>query len=149
MIGLKFKIKNEYDKVLNKIFHNIDCSDCKWKIVNEEVLGRKGKDFFTKYEYEDEEFQEIIKSEYYPIFLNLQMFYKNHNVTKLNSYDDFIKSPCELVLFITDNIYVDIFIKNQNIIEKIYKNAIHFDYASIEYIKEKKEMDRLLSLHSN
>ncbi len=149
MIGLKFKIKNEYDKVLNKIFHDIDCSDCKWKIVNEEVLGKKGKAFFTKYEYEDEEFQEIIKSEYYPIFLNLQMFYKNHNVTKLNSYDDFIKSSCELILFITDNIFVDIFIKNKNMIEKIYENAIHFDYANIEYIKEKKEMDRLLSLHSN
>ena len=149
MKGLKFKIKNEYDKVLNKIFYGIDCSDCKWKIVSEEVLGERGQEFFTKYEYEDEEFRKIIKSEYYPIFLNLQMFHKSQNITKLNSYNDFLKSSCELALFITDNIYVDVFVKSQNTMKKIYENAIYFDYTNIEYIKEGREMDRLLSLYTD
>lgn len=149
MIGLKFEINNRYDKVLSKIFDNIDCSNYKWKIANEEVLGKKGQGFFTKLEYKNSEFQEIIKKEYYPIFLNLQMFHKNNKIVNLDNYNQFFNSSCELVLFITDSIFVDIYGKNQDILRKIYDNAMNYHYMNLEYIKDSKEMDRLFSLYSD
>lgn len=56
MIGLKFEIENKYDTFLGKIFKNIDFKNSFWKIVNEEVLIEKGKDFFEKRIYSDSEF---------------------------------------------------------------------------------------------
>ena len=48
MIGIKFLIKNEYDIILNKIFHGIDCSNFRWKIEDEEVLGEHVEFFLIK-----------------------------------------------------------------------------------------------------
>ena len=48
MIGIKFVIKNEYDIILSKILYDIDCSNFRWKIEDEEVLGEQGKSFFAK-----------------------------------------------------------------------------------------------------
>lgn len=149
MIGLKFKIKNEYDTILNKLFHGINFSDYKWKIVDEEVLGMKGQEFFIKYEYDNNEFQAMIQKEHYPIFLNLQIFPRNSSIIDFKNYGQFLKSSCELVLFITDNIFVAIFVKDGELLEKIYKNVINYNYTNIEYIRDSKEMSRLLSLYSD
>ena len=46
MIGIKFLIKNEYDIILNKIFHGIDSSNFRWKLEDEEVFGEYGEFFF-------------------------------------------------------------------------------------------------------
>lgn len=136
MIGIKFLIKNEYDIILNKIFQGIDCSNFRWKIEDEEVLGEQGKSFFVKTDYSDNEFQNMIQKEHYPIFLNLQMYYKNSDVNDIKNYDQFLTSSCQLILFIVDNIFVEIYAKNQTILEKISKNAVDFDFSNIEYINE-------------
>ncbi len=46
MLGIKFKIPNLYDIVLNKILENIDLDDYIIKIEEEEVLGQNGCFFF-------------------------------------------------------------------------------------------------------
>lgn len=147
MIGLQFKIENKYDKVLNKIFYNINCSNYKWEIINEEVLGLKGQDFFLKNEYDDYEFQRIIKNNHYPIFLTLKMTSKTFDNSNFKNYNQFLNSTCELILFITDSIFVDLYVKNQVMLEKIYKNLISFGYTNIKYINNENEFDRLLSLN--
>ena len=86
MIGLKFKIKNEYDTILNKILHNIDCSQYKWKIEEEEVLTHSTNsdnyNFFIKDKYTNDEFQKLIKKIHYPILFNIQIIKIN---TKIKS----------------------------------------------------------------
>lgn len=146
MIGLKFKIHNEYGNVLSKILDNMNFSNYKWIIAEEEVLGIKGQEFFEKQEYENDEFQEVIQKEYYPIFLNLQMFYQNKEPVIINNYHQYSKSSCELVLLIIDSIFVDIYVKNQDILRKIHENVVKYHYTNIEYMKDNKEMDKLLSL---
>ena len=129
-------LKNEYDIILNKIFHDIDCSNFRWKIEDEEVLGEQGKSFFDKTDYSNNEFQNMIQKKHYPIFLNLQMYYKNSDVNDIKNYDQFLTSSCQLILFIVDNVFVEIYAKNQTILEKISKNAVDFDFSDIEYINE-------------
>lgn len=129
-------LKNEYDIILNKIFHDIDCSNFRWKIEDEEVLGEHVEFFFDKTDYSNNEFQNMIQKEHYPIFLNLQMYYKNSDVNDIKNYEQFLTSSCQLILFIVDNIFVEIYAKNQTILEKISKNAVDFDFSNIEYINE-------------
>ena len=136
MIGIKFLIKNEYDIILNKIFHGIDCSNFRWKLEYEEVLGEHGKFFFDKTDYSNNEFQNMIQKEHYPVHLNIQMYYKNSDVNEINNYDQFLISSCQLIIFIVDNVFVEIYAKNQTILERILKNAVDFDFSNIEYINE-------------
>ena len=57
MFGIKFLIKNEYDIILNKIFHGIDCSNFRWKLEDEEVFGEHGEFFCDKTDYINNDFQ--------------------------------------------------------------------------------------------
>lgn len=136
MIGIKFIIKNEYDKILGKILNDIDCSNFSWKIENEEVLGEKGKAFFNKSYYDDAEFQKIIQKEHYPIHLNLQMFYKSKHLNDIKDYNQFLTSSCQLILFIVDNVFVEIYAKDETILEKISRNAVCYSFSNIEFINE-------------
>ena len=121
---------------MNKIFHGIDCSNFRWKIEDEEVLGEHVEFFFDKTDYSNNEFQNMIQKKHYPIFLNLQMYYKNSDVNEINNYDQFLISSCQLIIFIVDNVFVEIYAKNQTILERILKNAVDFDFSNIEYINE-------------
>lgn len=77
MIGIRFEIENKYDTFLGKIFKDIDFENIFWRVVNQEVFGEKGKEFFTKEIYSVSDFKNLIDSKkYYPIFLTLQLYKK-------------------------------------------------------------------------
>ena len=136
MFGIKFLIKNEYDIILNKIFHDIDCSNFRWKLECEEVFGEHGEFFCDKTDYINNDFQNMVQKKHYTVHLNIQMYYKNSDVNEINNYDQFLISSCQLIIFIVDNVFVEIYAKNQTILEKISKNAVDFDFSNIEYINE-------------
>lgn len=56
------------------------------------------------------------------------------------SYNEFLKSSCQLVLNIVDNIFVDIYVKNDDILKKIYDNAVNFGFMDVSYIKDISEV---------
>ena len=64
------------------------------------------------------------------------MYYKNSDINDIKNYDQFLTSSCQLILFIVDNIFVEIYAKNQTILEKISKNAVNYDFSNIELINE-------------
>ena len=73
--------------------------------------------------YNSKEFQEKIDSDvYYIIFLNLQLFKNGTKIVKINTYKDFVSSDCELILFVTDSKFVQIYSKQSAIINKIKEN---------------------------
>ena len=94
------------------------------------------ENFFDKTYYSNNEFQNMIQKEHYPVHLNIQMYYKNSDVNEINNYDQFLISSCQLIIFIVDNVFVEIYAKNQTILERILKNAVDFDFSNIEYINE-------------
>lgn len=123
MFSIKFNISNSYDKNLKKIFNNINFDNYIWKIEEEEVFGNKSDCFFEKTMYNSKEFQEKIDSDvYYIIFLNLQLFKNGTKIVKINTYKDFVSSDCELILFVTDSKFVQIYSKQSAIINKIKEN---------------------------
>ena len=58
------------------------------------------ENFFDKTYYSNNEFQNMIQKEHYPVHLNIQMYYKNSDVNEINNYDQFLISSCQLTIFI-------------------------------------------------
>ena len=136
MIGVKFKIENEYDNIFYKIFKNIDFHEYDWNIVEDEIYSQTGKNYFDKAHYLNDEFQKLIEyGIYYPVFANIQIYRKQDEVEDIETYSDFINSKCQLVLFITDNEFVDIYSKNENWLNTIYQNAIDNNFENLQYME--------------
>lgn len=150
MIGIKFKIKNEYNNFLNKILLNIDSDDYKWVIVESEVYNQKGLDFFDKNTYLNNEFKPLIEKHiYYTVFSNIQLYNKEDKVDTINNYDDYTKSKCILELFVTDNNFVEIYTKDIKLLEILKNNAIANGFKPIELIKFKENIRKEFSAYKD
>lgn len=135
MISIKFEIPNNYDIILYKIFEDLDLSNSIIKICDEEVINENNDDFFEKTLYSFSEFQKkILETKCYPIFLNLQVYDLKYDSIDIENYDDFLKSNCQLILFITDNTFVEIYSKNIKALESIKKNAIKNNFSNLQCI---------------
>lgn len=138
MLGISFKIPNEYDTILYKILENIELDNqsiC--KIKEDEVLNENGDCFFNNKIYKWIDFEAMIKSKkHYPIFLNLQIYYNSNFLQDINNYSEFLDSECQLILFITDNEYVEVYTKNQNHLNLINKNVIKYNFEDVKYIDQ-------------
>ncbi len=97
--------------------------------------------FFNKEIYLGVDFKEIILQIHYPIFLNLQVYFNNnyHNQT-IKNYEDFLKCECQLILFITDNEFVEVYSKNKNFLKTIKENAIKNNFIDIVDIENKSDV---------
>lgn len=137
MVGIKFQIRNEHDVVLDKIFENIDLKNYFFKITNEEVFDEKGNNFFEQQIYTSLGFRNLIKlRKYYPVFLTLQLYKDNKNMVEIQNYDNYLNSDCELLLYIIDNIFVEIYSKNENYLKVIKHNVLKNKYVNVQDIND-------------
>lgn len=134
MIGVKFKISNEYDSVLYKILKNTNLSSKYIKIFESEVYKKDGNYLFKNDLYSIADFKNTIKEIYYPVFLKLQFYESNVIDEEINNYLEFMKSNCELILFIIDNIFVEIYSKNTVALDTIVNNLKENNYSEIKTI---------------
>ncbi len=150
MKGIRFKIKNEYDNVFYKIFKNIDCNEYAWYIVEDEIYYPAGENYFDKDYYTNSEFQKLIRyGIYYPVFANIQVYRKQDEIENIQIYQDFINSSCQLALFVTDNEFVDIYVKNEKWLNIIYQNAINNNFENIKYIEDDSYIRNKFSAYSD
>lgn len=70
------------------------------------------------------------------MFLILQVFLKDKPIAKIETYDDFKDSDCELLILIHDVEYVEIYIKDNLLSEKVLLNikqmGIKYDVKTLE-----------------
>lgn len=150
MIGLKFKIKNEYNNFLDKILLNIDSNDYKWIVIESEVYTQKGLDLFDTDTYSNSEFKSLIKNHiHYTIFSNIQLYNKDDEVDPINNYDDFLKSKCILELFISDSNFVEIYTKNMKLLEILKNNAVSNEFETIELITSNENAKKVFSAYKD
>ncbi len=139
MIGIRFKIKNEYDNIFYKIFRGIDFENYRWDIVEDEIYSLSGENYFDQASYSNEEFKKLIEDGiYYPVFATIQIYRIQDEVGDIQTYEDFIRSKCQLILFITDNEFVDIYAKNEAWLNVIYRNTKDNNFENIQYIEDNK-----------
>lgn len=151
--GIEFKIPNEYDKYLGKILEKVNDNNYIWKIEETEIYleqnENNNENLFQNNRYSNVEFQERIFSQnYYMIFANIKMYLEEDNI-EINTYEDFIKSKCILILLVTDNEFVEVYSKDQDILDIIYKNAITNKFKDVMYISNNNYKRKKFSAYSD
>ena len=148
-IGMKFKIPNEYGNYLKQILDKIDSDNYTWKIEEAEAYKVELTDLFTMDKYSNYDFKRIISQDrYYTVFTNIKL-YENEDRTIIRNYEDFLNSTCILILLITDNIFVEIYSKSENILKIIYENALENKFTDISYITKKNFKRREFSAYND
>ena len=89
-----------------------------------------------RFAYDGSEFYERIKQEHFVIFPKLQAYFPHDEHDEILSYDDFQKSKCQLLLLIHDCCYVDIYIKDQSMIEELYQYVVNSGCQNVRYIND-------------
>ncbi|MFJ7698662.1 DUF2691 family protein [Lysinibacillus fusiformis] len=140
MRGISFEINKEYGKFLSDIFSNIINPSWYWSVGPGESYkiekGTLGSDLFPpSVSLNGPSFLECISTDaYYLIFADLKAFPNMEEVVEIKSYDDFLKSTCELALLLIDSCYVSIFSKDESITHKLFERAKIFHYTNISYL---------------
>lgn len=89
---------------------------------------------------EGETLRNVIKNnDYYLIFQDLKAFPKGSKPIEIKTYDEFLRSNCELALLVVDSSYTTIYCKNVELVEGLYSNARNQDYTNIEYITDEND----------
>ncbi len=148
-IGMKFKIPNEYGNYLKQILDKIDSDNYTWKIEEAEVYKVELTDLFTMDKYSNYDFKKIISQDrYYTVFTNIKL-YEKEDKTIIRNYENFLNSTCILILLVTDNIFVEIYSKSENILKIIYENALKNKFTDISYITKNNFKRREFSAYSD
>lgn len=150
--GISFEIPNKYGKWIEEMLKPIDITAFDWKIGSGEsykvIDGRLGEELFSSERsvIEGTELNNRINAnQYYIISAELQTFPKNA-VVRVETFEEFMASNCQLVLLVVDSIYVTIYCKNQETIELLNKNAITCAFEDIEYITDENDARTSLSV---
>ncbi|WP_143318592.1 DUF2691 family protein, partial [Clostridium sp. HBUAS56017] len=79
-------------------------------------------------------FRCIQLKDYYLIFADIKAFKNESEITNVDTYDDFINSNCEIALFCTDTIDVELYCKNKVILYNIINNCKNFGVDDIQVL---------------
>ena len=133
VVGIRFEIPNDRGTFIKDIFNGIDIASYRWNIMEEEILFSNGYSLDDDY-YTDEDMVEILDKEMYLISATFQLTKENVITSTIESYDEFVKSECEILFVVIDSSYVDLYAKNLEDIMIVKNNAIKNKYKNIEFI---------------
>ncbi len=134
MIGIRFEIPNDWGNHLKAIFGDVNTSGFNWLVTDEEIYLKGFVELFNKKHYGNAEFEKIISdNEYYLISGNIAAF-KSKKYKDIYSYQDFLHSDCEILMVIVDSVFIDLYVKDYNILQKINDNAYKNNFKNIKFI---------------
>lgn len=134
MIGIRFEIPNEWNNYLSLIFNDVNDKSFNWFISDEEIYLADYSDLFKESIYKNNTFKEVISNNKYYLISGNILAFKSSNFKDINTYEDFQNSDCEILVVVVDSYYVDVYVKNDKILEQIRNNAIDNKFKNIEYI---------------
>ena len=140
--GISFKVPNEYGHLLCKVLDKINIADYHWKITYDQVFKNNSHFLFNDSEYDGKEFKDIIcsaKASYNAFLLSLQGALKKEQNIEVKTYEEYLKSQVLIIMLVADSEWVDIYCKNNSIIEQIKQNAEHNKFDNIEYITDEND----------
>lgn len=113
MIGIEFKLKTSYEKILYDILKNINFNDYQWEIVQEEIYYESNPERHLPSQLSGRELKKEISDngDYLVYFLNLQVYLNSSKTSHIETYDDFLNSDCELILLFSDNEFIEVYTK--------------------------------------
>lgn len=148
MLEIKFEIPNKYGRILNTVFENIDLSNKNIHLQYDDAFDKNNNYVFEEDNYTGKNFiKKICNKEYYIIHLNLCLYpFKEKEYSAIKNYNDFVNSSCELILFIVDCEYVQIFIKDRYVYDTLIKNVKNNLFKNIEVVKDSIQLEKDFSI---
>lgn len=151
--GLTFRIPNGYGNFLNEILSPFDITLYDWYVGGEESYF-VNDDQLDEPLFPNEEFgldgailkRMIENTKQILIFVNIKAYPKGKVVEDISTFNDFLKSDCQLVLLVVDSAYVTIYCKDKNHIEELHKNAVNKGYDKVEYVTDDNDFRTRLSV---
>lgn len=150
--GISFEIPNEYGNFLKEILEPIDITLYDWYIGGEEsyvVENNQLEPLFSQeiFGLEGTTLNRIIeKPNQYLIFLNIKAFTKGKQVVEVSTFEEYVKSDCELALIVIDSSYVFIYCKENDKLEQLHRNAVVKGYEKLEYMTNDNDFRTKLSV---
>jgi len=150
-IGIRVVIKNEYNNYLEKIFAPINLLQYKWEILTDDIFyeedGKEDQELFKSYLHllEGCSFKKAIsRKSYYLIFVDIRAYPCNANIANIQTFEDFMRSECQILFMCWDSSYVNIYCKDKKMLEALYCNCNKFSCESVSYISMEQAKGRTL-----
>ena len=139
--GIKFKIPNKWGYILKDILKDISLENYIVKINEDnEIWIENDKQLLEEKIIEGEKFSKLIsKNLYYTIFANIHIYEKESKISNIKTYEQFLKSDCEIIILIIDSIDVCIYVKNKEILNRIELNVKENKFKNIKYITDEND----------
>ena len=146
MIGITFKIKNEYNNFIAQILKDVDVEKYEWDIYPGEIFQRHyNNKFFSEEHISGEYFSECInRREYYLIFADFKAFPIGKEHIEIQTFAQYIKSKCDIVFLCVDSQFIEVFSKNESILQKVYENCKAMGAKNIEIVNSIEDPDRYM-----
>ena len=125
--------------MLSKILRFIDVKKYNWYNIldqNEVWADFQGEEIFDEEYYAGNDFETLINSEHYIVFLKLQAYIKKADYQNLLTYKEFMEDECQLLILVSDSEYVEIYAKEIALLKHIYSSAEKNAFFDIEYITD-------------
>ncbi|MGG3518626.1 DUF2691 family protein [Bacillus pseudomycoides] len=145
--GISFQIPNKFGSFLGDVLKPIDISTFSWRVIPVEsylVVNNEldiDKDLFetdTKI-MEGADLKKLLENNVYCIISADLQAYPKGKVSEIETYEEFVESECELVLFVVDSCYTVIYCKDKEKLELLYKNAEVFGFENIQFITDEND----------
>ncbi|MFM9278173.1 DUF2691 family protein [Paenibacillus jiagnxiensis] len=150
--GISLEIPNEYGSFLGEILGPFDMAVFNWYTGGEEsYLVKNGelRELLPRMieGMDGRLLKDILENNtYYLIFADLKAFPKGEIVTDLRTYEEFVNSDCQLVLLVVDSVYVTIYCKEEEKVDRLYYNAKIKGYDNVDYITDENDFRTRLSV---
>lgn len=142
IIGLNFKIPNEYGNLLCDLLKPLPYNEYQWLINNDEIHLLNDNEFINQFLFNENlltgvELYDLSKNNrYYMIFVTLMAFCNKESITPITNYKEFMDSDCQIFLTVNDCDDVIFLCKDNQLIFKMKNFAQSQNYEEIEYITE-------------
>ena len=147
--GISFIITQGRERMLWDILNNIDVVKYNWRNITsqQEAWIKKGEEeFLPNAFYEGGLLKQCIMQEHYIIFLKLEAYLGEIGDADISTYEEFLKSDCQILLLIYDCEFVEIYAKEQNVVEALYETARYNDFKDIGYITDETDKRKVMDI---
>lgn len=148
MRGFSFKVSSSSGKLLDDILKPVNITEFDWYIGYDECyIGNDSLFPPDVNEIDGTILKELLnKEEYLVIFADLKAYPKGKIVSDIDSYEEFLKSDCQLVLLISDCFYCEIYCKDRAKLERMFQHAKRCAFENVEYITDENDGRTRLSV---
>ena len=150
--GLTFDIPNTFGQFAADILKPFPISAYTWFIGDGEAYTDFKEDTDTDLFPQNQRIieghelrQRLEGNSYYMIFAELKAF-PSGMVTEINTYEEYLKSSCELVILIADCSYVSLYCKDPDMLEALYQQAVQCGFLHVDYVTDENDARTRLSV---